>query len=697
LSLILNKDLFAHVTLSDEITQLRAQIHRLDHGYYVLDAPLASDADYDALMSRLRLLESQHPALITPDSPTQRVSGQAQNSFAPVVHLQAMRSLDNAFGDDDVRDFWQRIVGILPQAEPIFCAEPKLDGLAVSLTYENGIFVQAATRGDGVTGEDVTLNVRTIRNIPLKLMSDHPPERIEIRGEVVMPRAAFDALNARQRAAGDKVFANPRNAAAGSLRQLDPQITASRHLQFFAYAIGDITPPNTPLSGEEFVYFASQWQLLQSLRHWGFTIAKEVQQLDGIAALLTYWQAIADQRDQLAYDIDGVVYKLDNIAQQQQLGFTAKYPRWAIAHKFPAQEVWTKLLAIDIQVGRTGALTPVARLEPVAVGGVIVSNATLHNADEIARKDIRIGDTVVVRRAGDVIPEVVCVVEQLRPDAAVVFIMPDGCPICGSAVIQEADKSVHRCSGGLYCPAQKQRALEHFVSRKAMDISGLGGKVLEQLIDLKLVNHPDDLYRLTREQVLTCERMADKSATNLLDAIEKSKSTSLPRFIFALGIPEVGEVTAQSLARHFLTLDALMQASEQQLQHVNDVGVVVAVHVQRFFAQTHNQAVIAGLLAAGIHWSAMEVIQAATNSPFAGKTVVLTGTLSSMSRDEAKHLLTLAGAKVSGSVSAKTHLLIAGEAAGSKAEKASALGVEIWQESEFLAALETLHSSHTQE
>jgi len=681
----LTDDLFATSTLFDEMQQLRIELHRLDHAYYVLDAPLASDAHYDALMLRLRALEAAHPDLITLDSPTQRVSGLAENSFAPVVHAQAMRSLDNAFTNEDVQAFWQRILNMLPDASPVFCAEPKLDGLAISLTYVNGVLMQAATRGDGVTGEDVTINVRTIHNIPLTLNTEIAPEKIEIRGEVVMPRAAFEALNARQMATGAKPFANPRNAAAGSLRQLDPRITASRNLQFFAYAIGDVTVTSLPLS---------QWQLLAVLAQWGFAIATEVQRVTGIDALLNYWQNLALQREQLAYDIDGVVYKLDNIDQQQRLGFTAKYPRWAIAHKFPAQEVWTKLLAIDIQVGRTGALTPVARLEPIAVGGVIVSNATLHNADEIARKDVRIGDTVVVRRAGDVIPEIVCVVDTLRPDEAIVFVMPEVCPACGSAVIQESDKSVHRCSGGLYCPAQKQRALEHFVSRKAMDINGLGGKVLEQLVQASLVNHPDDLYRLSRDQLLLCDRMADKSATNLLDAIEQSKTTTLARFIFALGIPEVGEVTAHALAQYFLTLEGLMQASEMQLQQVNDVGAVVAMHVYRFFEQAHNQAVITGLLSAGVHWPAVEAIQAPDDSPFSGKTVVLTGTLMAMSRDEAKQLLIQAGAKVSGSVSAKTHLVIAGEAAGSKSEKAQALGIDIWDEGQFLAVIASLNSAN---
>jgi DNA ligase (NAD+) len=667
-----------------QISALISEINHLEYAYYVLDEPQASDSYYDGLMAKLSLLELAYPNLIQADSPTQRIGGQVQhNRFTAITHEQPMRSLNNAFTHDDVHAFWQRIINLQSQAQPVFCVEPKLDGLAISLTYQEGMLVQGATRGDGFIGEDVTPNIRTIRNIPLTLKTDNPPAKIEIRGEVVMPRHAFDELNARQLASNSKLFANPRNAAAGSLRQLDPHITASRSLKFFAYSVGD-----TKL-------FTSQCQLLQTLTEWGFFVAKEAQQLQGVDALFDYWQDLGEKRQQLDYDIDGVVYKLDNIALQNNLGFTSKYPRWAIAHKFPAQEVLTKLLAIDIQVGRTGALTPVARLEPVTVGGVIVSNATLHNADEITRKDVRIGDTVVVRRAGDVIPEVVCVVAALRPSDAIVFNMPKKCPVCGSAVLQESDKSIYRCSGGLYCSAQKHRALAHFVNKKAMNINGLGSKLLEQLIQANLINHPDDLYQLQYEQVLSCEHLAEKSANNLLEAIEKSKKTTLARFIFALGIPEVGEVTAHALAQNFLTIDALMQASEIELQQVNDVGTIVAMNVKRFFEQKHNQEVIAALLASGVYWDDVVSTVSVGHNLFTGKTVVLTGVLSSMSRDEAKLALTLAGAKVTNSVSAKTHLVIAGENAGSKADKAESLGIPIWQESDFLNALTTINSLNT--
>ncbi len=667
-----------------QISALISEINHLEYAYYVLDEPQASDNYYDGLMAKLSLLELAYPELIQADSPTQRIGGQVQhNRFTAITHEYPMRSLNNAFTHGDVHAFWQRIINLQPQAQPVFCVEPKLDGLAISLTYQEGMLVQGATRGDGFVGEDVTPNIRTIRNIPLKLKTDNPPAKIEIRGEVVMPRHAFDELNARQLASNSKLFANPRNAAAGSLRQLDPHITASRSLKFFAYSVGDTES------------FTSQCQLLQTLTEWGFLVAKEAQQLQGVDALFDYWQDLGEKRQQLDYDIDGVVYKLDNVALQNNLGFTNKYPRWAIAHKFPAQEVLTKLLAIDIQVGRTGALTPVARLEPVTVGGVIVSNATLHNADEITRKDVRIGDTVVVRRAGDVIPEIVCVVAALRPSDAIVFNMPKKCPVCGSAVLQESDKSIYRCSGGLYCSAQKHRALAHFVSKKAMNINGLGSRLLEQLIQANLINHPDDLYQLQYEQVLSCEHLAEKSANNLLEAIEKSKKTTLARFIFALGIPEVGEVTAHSLAQNFLTIDALMQASEIALQQVNDVGIVVAMNVKRFFEQKHNQNVIAALVASGIYWDDVVPTVSVSCNLFTGKTVVLTGVLSSMSRDEAKLALTLAGAKVTNSVSAKTHLVIAGENAGSKADKAESLGIPIWQESDFLSALTTINSLNT--
>lgn len=657
------------------------QLQQWDYAYYVEDAPLVADDIYDQQLQQLIALEAQYPALIQAYSPTQRVAGQAQQKFNSISHQQGMYSLDNAFAADDVLQFWQRIQQALSIAEADFCVEPKLDGLAISLTYVDGLLQTAATRGDGVTGEDVTHNVRTIANVPLKLLGDYPQGTIEIRGEVVLPIQAFERLNAQQIEQGQKTFANPRNAAAGSLRQLDASITARRPLQFFGYAIGyvdDIGALNN-----------SHWQNLQQLRLWGIQITKETQLVKGIDALLAVFAQLQEQRQQLDYEIDGVVYKLDNRQWQDELGMTAKYPRWAIAHKFPAQEVWTRLEAIDIQVGRTGALTPVARLTPVAVGGVIVSNATLHNADEIARKDVRIGDTVVLRRAGDVIPEVVRVVAHLRPEHSQPFVMPSQCPVCDSAVVQEADKSVHRCTGGLFCPAQKQRALEHFVSRKAMDIQGLGEKLIEQLLAAQLIAHADDLYRLTVEPLMQLERMGAKSAHNVIDAIEQSKHTSLSRFIYALGISEVGEVTAQSLAEHFNTLDALMQADVEALLLVKDVGAVVAQSIVNFFAQPHNQEVIQALLALGVHWPEVQANLAASSSThwLAGKTVVLTGSLQQMSRDEAKQQLQAIGAKVTGSVSKKTDLVIAGEAAGSKLTKAEALDILIWDEATFIAQL----------
>lgn len=676
--------------MTDDVQQqwlaLVERINEYDYAYYVLDAPLVADADYDALMAQLKRLETQYPALQLPISPTQRVAGGLQSKFESQQHRLGMYSLDNAFSDEDVRQFWQRIQSLAPQAQPFFCAEPKLDGLAINLTYEQGQLTQATTRGDGISGEVVTANIRTLHNVPLVLRTNPPKGIIEVRGEVVMNKAAFQALNERQLAQGLKPFANPRNAAAGSLRQLDARITAERQLQFFAYAVGFVE--------DETLLAPTQTDVLEQLHQWGFQVAKEARRLSGIDALLAYYEQIQQQRDQLAYDIDGVVYKLDDRKLQQQLGMTAKFPRWAIAHKFPAQEVWTRVEAIDIQVGRTGALTPVARLTPVSVGGVVVSNATLHNADEIARKDVRVGDTVVVRRAGDVIPEVVAVVAHLRPTQTSPFVMPTECPVCQSAVVQEADKSVHRCSGGLYCPAQKQRALEHFVSCKAMDIQGLGGKVIEQLMQSGLVAHADDLYRLTLMPLLNLERMGEKSAQNLLQAIEASKQTTLARFIYALGIPEVGEVTAKSLARHFGELAPLMQADEASLMQIRDVGAVVAKEVVQFFAQPHNREVIEQLQALGVHWPIVEVSAASQVSASAvmNKVVVLTGTLSQMSREEAKAILEQLGAKVTGSVSAKTDIVIAGEAAGSKLAKAEQLGIMVWDEATFIAKCITAHN-----
>lgn len=666
--------------------RLVEQIAEYDYAYYVLDAPLVADDDYDALMAQLKQLETQYPILQSAISPTQRVAGGLQSKFASQQHRVGMYSLDNAFSDEDVRQFWQRIQSLVPQAQPHFCAEPKLDGLAINLTYEQGQLIQATTRGDGINGEVVTANIRTLHNVPLVLRAHPPKGVIEVRGEVVMSKAAFQALNERQLAQGQKPFANPRNAAAGSLRQLDARITAERQLQFFAYAVGFVE--------DETLLAPTQTGVLEQLHQWGFQVAKEVRRLSGIDALLVYYEQIQQQRDQLAYDIDGVVYKIDDRAVQLQLGMTAKFPRWAIAHKFPAQEVWTKVEAIDIQVGRTGALTPVARLMPVSVGGVVVSNATLHNADEIARKDVRVGDTVVVRRAGDVIPEVVAVVAHLRPEHATPYVMPTQCPVCQSAVVQEADKSVHRCSGGLYCPAQKQRALEHFVSRKAMDIQGLGGKVIEQLMQSGLVAHADDLYRLTLMPLVNLERMGEKSAHNLLLAIDASKQTTLARFIYALGIPEVGEVTAKSLAQHFGELAPLMQADEASLMQIRDVGAVVAKEIVQFFAQPHNRDVIEQLQALGVHWPSVDLVATASLQPSVvmNKVVVLTGTLSQMSREEAKTILERLGAKVTGSVSAKTDMVIAGKAAGSKLAKAEQLGIMVWDEETFIAQCITPHN-----
>jgi DNA ligase (NAD+) len=660
-----------------EWNRLVKQIAEYDYAYYVLDEPGVSDVDYDQCMAQLKQLEADYPSLQSPQSPSQRVAGSIQAKFASQQHRLGMYSLDNAFSDEDVMAFWQRIHSLAPQAQPSFCAEPKLDGLAINLTYENGCLTHATTRGDGVSGEVVTANIRTLHNVPLVFRTHSPKGVIEVRGEVVMSKRAFQALNERQVAQGQKPFANPRNAAAGSLRQLDARITAERQLQFFAYAVGFVEDVS--------ILAATQTGVLKQLHQWGFQVAKEVSHLSGVHALLAYYEHIQQQRDQLAYDIDGVVYKLDDRALQQQLGMTAKFPRWAIAHKFPAQEVWTTLEAIDIQVGRSGALTPVARLTPVSVGGVMVSNATLHNADEIARKDVRVGDTLVVRRAGDVIPEVVAVVAHLRPDHTTPFVMPTECPVCQSAVVQESDKSVHRCSGGLYCPAQKQRALEHFVSRKAMDIQGLGGKVIEQLMASGLVAHADDLYRLSLLQLINLDRMGEKSARNLLVSIDESKNTTLARFIYALGIPEVGEVTAKSLAQHFGELAPLMQADEVSLMQIRDVGSVVAKAIVQFFAQPHNREVIEQLRLLGVHWLPAEKVDGAIGSAVMNKIVVLTGTLSQLSREEAKAILEQLGAKVTGSVSAKTDLLIAGEAAGSKLVKAEQLGVEVWDEASFIA------------
>ena len=661
---------------------LKADIQMHNVNYYALDNPQISDAQYDALLQELLSLEARYPQWVSPDSPSLRVGSEPLKGFESVKHVVAMMSLDNAFSDEDLTAFYQRALkGLnLPEnSELSFSAEPKMDGLAINLRYENGQLIQATTRGDGQTGEDVTHNIRTIRAIPLQLLTQDWPQVLEVRGEVFMPKSAFEQLNQTQLASGEKPFANPRNAAAGSLRQLDPKITAKRHLSFYVYGWGEVS--------ESFELPACYTQVLALFKSWGLPVIPDAKVVVGMQAMLEYYQLLADKRASLAYEIDGIVYKCDQIAQQTRLGFTARAPRWAIARKFPAQEVWTTLLDIEVQVGRTGALTPVARLEPVFVGGVMVSNATLHNLEEVYRKDVRVGDTVIVRRAGDVIPEVVGPVLAKRPDTTQLFVMPSSCPECGSEVIKELDKAVHRCTGGLFCPAQRKRALAHFVSRKAMDIQGLGEKLIDTLVEQGLVAHPDDFYRLSLEDLASLPRMALKSAQNVMDALEVSKNTTLPRFLYSLGINEVGEVTAKNLALHFETLDALMQATLEDLVAVDDVGEVVASHIHSFFKQPHNQEVIRALCDLGVQWPAIQKMIADIESPFANKVVVLTGTLTVMARDEAQRLLEKVGAKVTGSVSAKTDFVVAGDKAGSKKTKAEALGIPVLTENEWLAMM----------
>jgi len=660
-----------------QIAQLRRQLEQYNYQYYVLDAPSVPDAEYDRLYRELQQLEQQHPSLISSDSPTQRVGGAPLAKFSQVSHQVPMLSLDNAFDDSDFLAFVKRMQDRLDFAGDFsFCAEPKLDGLAVSIRYEHGVLVQAATRGDGSTGEDITANIRTIRAIPLRLTGEVPPV-LEVRGEVFMPLSGFERLNNDAKARGEKVFANPRNAAAGSLRQLDPAVTAKRPLMFYAYAVGQLDDPKTLLNNR------CHYQRLQQLKGWGLPVCPEIRLVEGTAAALNYYQQILAKRPALPYEIDGVVVKVSNLAQQQALGFVARAPRWAIAFKFPAQEMLTTLLDVDFQVGRTGAITPVARLEPVNVGGVMVSNATLHNQDEINRLGVQIGDKVIVRRAGDVIPQIVAVVTEQRPAQTKPVIFPEACPVCGSAVERVSGEAVARCSGGLYCAAQLKESLKHFVSRKALDIEGLGDKLVEQLVEQQLVKTPDAIFELDMPSLVGLERMGEKSALKLLNAIKAAKSTTLPRFIYALGIREVGEATALNLANHFASLDALMAASIEQLLEVSDVGTVVAEHLYHFFREPHNQQVVSALLAQGLHWPAI-ALQQVTEQPLSGQTIVLTGTLSSMGRDEAKALLQRLGAKVSGSVSAKTHAVIAGENAGSKLAKASELQVPVWDEQQML-------------
>lgn len=661
-----------------QIEKLREQLRYHNHRYYVLDDPEIPDAEYDRLFRELQALEAEHPELVTPDSPTQRVGGTPLSEFGEVRHAIPMLSLGNVFSDEELLAFDKRIHDRLKSdAEIEFAAEPKLDGLAISLLYENGVFTRAATRGDGETGEDVTQNVRTIEAVPLRLMGKGWPQVLEVRGEIYMPKAGFNTLNERLRKEGAKTFVNPRNAAAGSLRQLDSRITAQRPLTIFCYAVGLVEGGAMP---------DTHYAMLQELAVWGFRVCPDIRLVQGAQGCLEYYRNTGARRESLPYDIDGVVYKVNSIALQQELGFVSRAPRWATAHKFPAQEEITVLEDVEFQVGRTGALTPVARLKPVFVGGVTVSNATLHNMDEIERKDVRIGDSVIVRRAGDVIPEVARVILERRPPDARLIEMSTHCPVCGSDVQRPEGEAVFRCTGGLYCPAQVKEAIKHFASRKAMNIDGLGDKLVEQFFEQGLIRHVDDLYRLIekKEQIAALERMGEKSAVNLVNALEKSKSTTLERFIFGLGIREVGEATAKALARHFGSLEALQSASEETLKLVPDVGPVVAANIAQFFQEAHNRDTIQHLRDLGVHWHNYEA-KPPEALPLAGKTYVITGTLS-RSRDDIKADLEALGAKVAGSVSKKTTALIAGESAGSKLDKAQALGVEILDE-EGLAAL----------
>jgi DNA ligase (NAD+) len=660
------------------VAQLRQNIARADYQYYVLDNPDLPDGEYDKLMIELRALEAQYPDLVTPDSPTQRVSGEPVAAFGVVTHKVPMLSLDNAFTDEDVLAFDRRIherLGPEAEADLEYVAEPKLDGLAVTVIYRDGKLERAATRGDGVKGEDVTANVRTIHKVPHELKG-HPPGVVEVRGEVFMPIKGFERMNRLLREQGEKVYINPRNSAAGSLRQLDPRITAKRPLDMFFYAIGTVEGRTLP---------DTQWGLLKAFEQWDLPISPEATLVKGVEGLLGYFTRLGEKRSALTYQIDGVVYKLNRRADQERLGFVSRAPRWATAHKFPAEEATTTVLKIEFQVGRTGALTPVARLEPVFVGGVTVTNVTLHNIDEVRRKDVRVGDTVVVRRAGDVIPEVVRVVKHISDDAPIVE-LPSVCPVCGSEVIQAEGEAVARCTGGFTCRAQRQEALRHFAGRRAMDIEGLGDKIIEQLVEQDLVKSPADLYTLTPEQLSGLERMGEKSAAKLVQAIEKSKDTTLPRFLFALGIRDVGEATGLALAQHFGNLEKLLDASVDEIQLVQDVGPVVAAHVAAFVASPDHREVIARLRKEGVAWADVARPRV-EGQPFAGMTFVITGTLDSMSREEAQEALVALGAKVSGSVSKKTRYVVAGADPGSKLKKATELGVEVLDEAQFAALL----------
>ncbi|AIY65825.1 NAD-dependent DNA ligase LigA [Pseudoalteromonas piratica] len=664
------------MSAAEQIKQLKAQIENYNYQYYVLDNPTIPDAEYDRLMRELIALEEANPELKSADSPSQKVGGMALAAFDKVNHEVPMLSLDNAFDEEEFYAFDKRMKDRLKDSSDLaFCCEPKLDGLAVSILYENGVLVRAATRGDGQVGENITENVKTIRNVPLRLRGESIPARLEVRGEVFIDDKGFAKLNQTQQDKGDKTFANPRNAAAGSLRQLDPKITASRPLMLYAYSTGVV---------EGFELAETHYEQLMQLKEWGLPVCPEIRTADNAKDAFAYYSDILARRATLGYEIDGVVIKVNDKAIQQTLGFVARAPRWAIACKFPAQEELTTLLDVEFQVGRTGAITPVARLEPVYVGGVTVSNATLHNADEIARLGVHIGDTVIIRRAGDVIPQVASVVLERRPSDAKEIVFPNTCPVCDSHVERIEGEAVARCSGGLVCEAQRKEAIKHFASRKALDVDGLGDKVVEQLVDRQLIQTPADLFALSKGHIESLERMGPKSAENLVAALEKAKQTTLAKFLYSLGIREVGEATAQNLANHYKTLEALQNASIEGLQDVSDVGEIVAKHVFYFFKEEHNQAVINALIAAGLHWPAIEE-KSQDQMPLDGLTYVLTGTLNQMGRSEAKAKLQALGAKVSGSISAKTHALIAGEKAGSKLTKAQDLGVDVLTEDDMLA------------
>ena len=703
----------ASSAIKNEVSELRVQLNRWAHQYYVQDAPEVPDAEYDRAYQQLQALEAQHPELVTPDSPTQRVGGAAMAGLAPVRHAVPMLSIRtetdvSAAGADkfeqqlrtylatEQRRFEGKLEGArrtqpLSQAAldvvngaPVeYVAELKFDGLAMNLRYENRVLVHAATRGDGEVGEDVTHNIRTMRQIPLVLPPEVPPV-LEVRGEVYMARLDFERLNEAQRARDQKTFVNPRNAAAGAVRQLDPAIAAQRPLRFFAYGVGEVTPPEQ--GGPQ---FATHYELLKTLKSWGFPVAVQTQPVLGASELIAFHQRIGQQRDQLPYDIDGVVYKVNSLALQRELGFKTREPRWAVAHKYPAQEQLTTVLGIDIQVGRTGKLTPVAKLAPVFVGGVTVTNATLHNEDEARRKDVRVGDTVIVRRAGDVIPEVVSVLLEKRALDAPQFSMPRQCPVCGSAAIREEGEADYRCTGGLFCAAQRKEAILHFAHKRAVEVEGLGDKLVEQLVDAGVIRTLPDLYKLGFASLASLERMADKSANNLVAALEKSKHTTLPRFVFGLGIRHVGEATAKALARHFGQLDRIMDATEAQLLEVADVGPIVAQSIRTFFDQPHNREVVEQLRACGVTWEESEPVAVAVR-PLSGKTFVITGTLPVLSRDEARDMIELAGGKVAGSVSKKTDYVVAGADAGSKLAKAEALGRVVIDEAALRALLESL-------